>query len=195
MREVSRGSADGQRETAGVERLPIRARKERHHNVKRRIGGSFRQHVKDSSVGQRENDVILALPDGRVFHVLPKRASDTTLDVVMPLLPSADRQSFYTGSFTLTVGTAPGYLSHGAAGMLLELPQLTTPPGVVLSETLDALTALVNASTPAAGAAMSANGAATSDVQALQAIPRAALAAILDLSNAARAGTPRSFDV
>src|ERR1019366_8826457 len=78
-----------------------------------------------------ENDVIVTLPDGRVFHVPAKRASDTTLDVVMPLLPSADRQSFYTGSFTLSVGTAPGYVSRGAAGTLLELPQLTTAPGGV----------------------------------------------------------------
>ncbi|HXH95518.1 MAG TPA: Ig domain-containing protein, partial [Thermoanaerobaculia bacterium] len=142
-----------------------------------------------------ENDVILTLPDGRLFHLPAKNASGGSLDVVIPLLPSVDGLAFYSGSFSLSIGTAPGYVSPPVPGVIVELPQLTTPPGQILTQMLQGLKNSLDARIPAAGAAMAANGVPAPNVQSLQAFPYVLLSMLGDLRDAALAGTPRSFDL
>src|ERR1041385_4645287 len=142
-----------------------------------------------------ENDVLMTLPDGRSFHLSPKRSSATALDLIVPLVVTSDRSGFYAGSFELSVSTAPGYPSNRHAFRLADLPQLTTPPGTVLTQAAHAVMDLVDATIPVAGAAMSSNGTAPADIQSVQTLPHAAMTLLADLADAARSGTPKSFDV
>ena len=118
-----------------------------------------------------ENTVRFVTPDARIFRATARASTTQTIDVVVPLLPAWRGSSFYTGSLALSVETAPGYGTRAVGATLVDLPELTTAPGVLIAETITAIETLSTQLQDSAIQQLVASGMPSAQLQALRQLP------------------------
>jgi hypothetical protein len=139
------------------------------------------------------NVIIYRTSDSKEFRVPATEATQESLTTIVPLIPLANLNSFYSGLVTVSVETAPAYSSNTNQLTIDPLPRNSMPTGMLSQEYSQRVEELISGVEDRISGELTAQGIKIEVIQVLRELPHAGLDFFRSIIDDAVAGHPQTF--